>query len=143
MYILDKSLDIAYNIFEEVYDSTYQTNWHFAFAFKKNKLLAIGQNDMRSETARALKFANHFKTKQPYSYKHAEVDCISRMWGRHHIDGKIKFVVLRLNKFGKLGSSKPCKYCGIIFNSLGIDDIIWSNGAGKIAGSKLLNEIEL
>lgn len=143
MYVLEKSLNIAYDIFSEVYDPSYQPNWHFAFAFKKNKLLAIGQNDMKSETARVLKFTHRFNTKQPYSYKHAELDCISKMWGRYHIDSKIKFVVLRLNKFGKLGSSKPCKYCNIIFQALKIDDIIWSTGAGKIFGTKLIKEIEL
>jgi len=35
-------------------------------------------------------------------------------------------VVIRLNKYGQLRNSKPCKNCQTILNAIDIQDIWWS-----------------
>ena len=47
---------------------------------------------------------------------HAEVDLISRLWGRFYINNKLKVVVIRLNRFGKMQNSKPCSRSSNIFS---------------------------
>lgn len=100
---------------------------HFAFIFKKNKLLSIGQNDPTSTNAKSTKLAKRFGAKKPliYPYIHAEIDAISKLWGKLYIDKIFTLVSIRLNRHGELRISKPCKDCQIVLKGLCIPVIFY------------------
>lgn len=129
-----KSIDIARSLFEATYDNSnrYQT-FHFCFAWNKNRLLAIGQNRVDVPSPKVIYFANKFKSShnKKFPYPHAEIDCISRLWGRFYIDNSVKIVVLRLNSHGQLQNSKPCKNCMTVLEPLGVR-VWYSNSDGEI-----------
>jgi hypothetical protein len=128
MNIINESLEIALSLLPRAKQERQTKNkfFHFAFGYKKNKLLAIGQNNPEKTHPQALMLAKRFNTDLTYPYFHAETDLISRMWGKHYIDNSLRMVIIRLNKHGKLRCSKPCARCEQIINSLGIDKIWWS-----------------
>lgn len=132
MNIIEQSLDIALTLLPKAkyIRQTKNKFFHFAFGFKKNKLLAIGQNNPEKTHPQALVLARRFNTDIEHPYLHAETDLISRLWGKHYIDGSLKVVVLRLNKRGELRCSKPCEKCSQILNSLGIHKVWWSEDNG-------------
>jgi hypothetical protein len=133
MNIIDQSLDIALTLLPKAKECRNTKNkfFHFAFGYKKNKLLAIGQNNPEKTHTKALVLAKRFRTDLQYPYFHAETDLISRLWGKHYIDSSLKMVIIRLNKHGRLRCSKPCKRCEQIINSLGLTKIWWSNDDGS------------
>lgn len=132
MNIIDQSLDIALTLLPKAKHERQTKNkfFHFAFGFKKNKLLAIGQNNPEKTHPQALILAKRFNTHIQHPYLHAETDLISRLWGKYYIDNSLKIVVIRLNKRGELRRSKPCEKCSKILKSLGIYKIWWSEDNG-------------
>jgi len=140
MKIVDRSVDISKSLFPQTYDqrSKYRT-YHFAFGWLKNELLAIGQNRPDAPSGKAFKFAKRFNTQQiiKYPYLHAEVDLISRLWGRFYINNKLKVVVVRINRFGELMNSKPCKSCSAVLSALNIERVWWSDRNGSIVTGEL------
>jgi hypothetical protein len=132
MNIIDQSIEIGLTLLPKAKESRNTKNkfFHFAFGYKKNKLLAIGQNNPEKTHPQALMLAKRFNTKLEHPYLHAETDLISRLWGRHYIDSTLKMVILRLNKRGELRCSKPCEKCQQIIDSLGIIKIWWSHENG-------------
>ena len=68
--IIQRSLDIVYQIFPQLYSQkTKYRTFHFAFAWKKNELLSIGQNLPNFPNSKALKFAKRFKTQKIINLK--------------------------------------------------------------------------
>lgn len=132
MNIIDQSLDIALTLLPKAKQGRNTKNkfFHFAFGYKKNKLLAIGQNNPEKTHTQALMLARRFNTDLEHPYLHAETDLISRLWGKHYIDSSLKMVIIRLNKRGELRRSKPCDRCEQILQSLGINKIWWSEDNG-------------
>lgn len=135
MNILDQSFDIALSLLPKAKQARNTKNkfFHFAFGFRKNKLLAIGQNNPEKTHTQALLLSQRFNLDTDHPYLHAETDLISRLWGKYYIDSSMKMVVVRLNKRGELRCSKPCERCEQIIQSLGINKIWWSidNGFNK------------
>lgn len=132
MSIIDQSIDIALSLLPKakIARNTKNKFFHFAFGFKKNKLLAIGQNNPEKTHTQALLLAKRFNTELEHPYLHAETDLISRLWGKHYIDSSLKVVVVRLNKRGQLRCSKPCDKCSQILEALGITKLWWSEDNG-------------
>jgi hypothetical protein len=132
MNIIDQSLDIALSLLPKAKNARNSKNkfFHFAFGFKKNKLLAIGQNNPEKTHPQALMLAKRFNTDTEHPYLHAETDLISRLWGKHYIDNTLRMVVIRLNKRGQLRCSKPCDQCTQILEALDITKIWWSDNDG-------------
>ena len=128
MKCLDQSLDISLSLLPKAKTSRDGKNkfFHFAFGFKGNKLLAIGQNNPEKTHTQAYKLYNKFGIKSDYTYFHAETDLVSKLWNDYYIDERITVVVIRLNKIGQLRHSKPCKKCSKILSCLGIKKVIWS-----------------
>jgi hypothetical protein len=128
MNIVHESLDIALALLPKAKKvrTTKNKFFHFAFGYKKNKLLAIGQNNPEKTHTQALLLAKRFNVDTDYPYLHAETDLISRLWGKYYIDETLKVVVIRLNKRGQLRHSKPCEKCDHILKALGIEKIWWS-----------------
>ena len=137
---ISKSIEIALSLFPETYSQKqgYRT-FHFAFGWKKNELLAIGQNHPNKPSGKALRFARMFKTHETiaYPYLHAEIDLISRLWGKIHIDNNVRIVVIRLNRTGQLQNSKPCKSCRTVLDALSVEDVWWSTKEGVTNGKIL------
>jgi len=137
MKILDKSVLIARSLFPNLYSQKqkYRT-FHFSFAWKRNKLLSIGINDPDKVSHKALKFARLFNNSRQikYPYLHAEIDMISKLWGKCDL-GSIKVVVIRLNRSGDLQNSKPCANCSAVLNALGVENIWWSNSTGDLVNA--------
>jgi len=135
MNIIDQSMDIALSLLPKAKESSTTKNkfFHFAFGYRKNKLLAIGQNNPEKTHTQALMLSQRFNTDTEYPYLHAETDLISRLWGKYYIDENLKMVIIRLNKRGELRCSKPCRNCSKIIRGLGIKKIWWSidNGFNK------------
>ena len=129
--ILKQSLGIATDILPSVTSRRRKNSaFHFAFGFKKNKLIAIGQNDPEKTNTKAIRLSKRFKTDIKYPYMHAETDLISRLWGKYYIDKSLSVVVVRLNRNGELRNSKPCKRCNKILKALDITKVWWSTNYG-------------
>ena len=103
--ICAQSLDIAKSILPKIDTNRNNKNFHFAFGYRKNKLLAIGQNNPEKTHTSALRLSQKFKTNIEYPYLHAETDLISRLWGKYYIDKNLKMVIIRLNRNGELRNS--------------------------------------
>lgn len=133
MKFLIKSQQLALQLFPPAYSvrHKYQT-FHFAFIWKRNQLLSIGQNNMSVDNAKARKFSELFQTNQKYDTIHAEIDAISKLWGKYYIDNSLKMVVLRLNKNLKFGMSKPCRNCRIVLDGLSLNNVYYSDRLGDI-----------
>ena len=135
MNIIDQSFEIALTLLPKakMNRSTKNKFFHFAFGYKKNKLLAIGQNNPEKTHTQALLLSQRFNIDNDYPYLHAETDLISRLWGKHYIDNSLKMVIVRLNRRGQLRCSKPCQKCEQIINALDIKKVWWSidNGFNK------------
>lgn len=135
MSIIDQSYNIALSLLPKAKESRCTRNkfYHFAFGYRKNNLLAIGQNNPEKTHTKALFLSQRFNTANKYPYLHAETDLISRLWGKYYIDENLKMVIIRLNKRGELRYSKPCGNCSKIIRSLGIKKVWWSidNGFNK------------
>ena len=134
---IDKSISLALKLFPSTYQNA--ADWgrkvfHFTFVYKRNKLISIGYNNTQKINNKSLKFANRFGIEhwKEYPYVHSELDAISRMWGRTYIDSSMKFVCLRLNKYGKFNNSKPCRNCTTVLNALNINKVYWSDSEGNI-----------
>ena len=132
MSILTKSHSIAKSLLPTAMDGREGKNkfFHFCFGFHKNKLIAIGQNDPEKTHTRAYKLRRRFNQNADYPFIHAEIDMLSKLWGKVYIDSRLKVVVIRLNKQGELRNSKPCKRCASIINALGINKVWWSTDYG-------------
>jgi deoxycytidylate deaminase len=100
-----------------------------AFIYRKNQLLAIGQNDMLSTNAKAFRFGEKFRIKKFIEYPmiHAEIDAISKLWGRHHMCDKDTMVVVRLDKNGNPRLAKPCTDCMNVINAIGFKKVYWTS----------------
>lgn len=132
MNIIDQSVNIALTLLPRARDCRGTKNkfFHFAFGYKKSKLLGIGQNNPEKTHTQALILARRFNIDTKYPYLHAETDLISRIWGKHYIDSSLKIVLVRLNKRGELRNSKPCLKCQQILDALEIDKVFWSINNG-------------
>lgn len=128
MKIIDQSYNIALSLLPKAKENRCTKNkfYHFAFGYRKNNLLAIGQNNPEKTHTQALVLSKRFNTDSEYPYLHAETDLISRLWGKYYIDENLKMIVIRLNKRGELRYSKPCKNCSKIIRALGIKKVCWS-----------------
>lgn len=104
--------------------------FHFCFGFHKNKLVSIGQNNPEKTHTRCYRMRQRFGLDTDYPFIHAEVDMLSKLWGNVYIDNRLKVVVVRLNKHGKLRNSKPCPRCTQVLKALNLTNVWWSTDDG-------------
>lgn len=111
---------------------------HFCFLWKKNKLISIGKNDPISTDRMVLYFGERYNVEKfrNYPFAHAEIDCLSKCWGKHFLDNSCSMVVIRINKDGFFKNSKPCIYCSPIIQAIGIEKIFWSTENNTIESEK-------
>lgn len=135
MRFVDKAVCHVRKIFPEIYASrTKKGSYHFAIAYERNKMIAVGLNMPERTDSRALKIAQrlNLKDKIEYPYLHSEEHLIAKLIGMNKLDSSLNIVVLRLNKFGEFGMSRPCDNCCSVLNAYGLNRIYWSNSEGKI-----------
>lgn len=126
MKILKKAIKLSYARFSP---NAYQRRYHFAIAFDNNKPIFIAENNPIKINHKAYKIGkmfniNHYKE---YPYSHAESHLVSQLLNRYNtIRSDWSFVVLRINRQGKILMSKPCKNCQKILDAVGINKVYWS-----------------
>lgn len=93
---------------------------HFAFIYERNKLIAIGQNQMEITNSGLLRLMAQLDIKHYpiYPYVHAETAAILKMWGRHFICPRMSLVSIRLSKDNKELISRPCDVCNKVIEKL-------------------------
>jgi len=102
--------------------------YHFAYIFRRKKILAIGINGPYDYDSRTRYFGyryNIHKYKE-HSHAHAETDALSKCWGKIMLDSNHTMIVLRLNNRGELYNSQPCSPCQTILDQIGFKEIWWS-----------------
>ncbi len=136
--ILNKSLGMARDLLPNAKADRKTKNkfFHFCFGFHKNKLISIGQNNTDKTHTRCYRMRKRFGLDAEYPFIHAEVDMLSKLWGKVYIDNRLKVVVIRLNKHGELRNSKPCCRCSQILAALNINKVWWSTDYGFEKQSK-------
>ena len=108
--------------------------YHYAGAFDGNKMICFAENNpikTNNKTHRMGQKHNISKYIQ-YSFPHAESMIISKLLGRYdYIDPSWKFVIMRINRLGKILGSKPCESCQTILDALKIKNIYYSDDDGN------------
>lgn len=124
--ILKRSIKTSHMLLESA-ESLHKFN-HFCFIWRKNKLVAIGKNKPIATDRMALYFGERYNVEKfkNYPFLHAEIDAISKCWGKNHLDNSYSMIVIRMNKDGSFKNSKPCIHCQPIINAIGIEKIYWS-----------------
>lgn len=122
----DRSIEISKKLFPmvEKIPGRYRT-FHFAFIWQRNNLLSVGINDPYNVNAKAIYFASLFNINH-FGTLHAEIDAISKLWGKIQIGKKHDMIVIRLNKWGELGRSDPCNKCSKVLSNLKFKKILSS-----------------
>lgn len=124
----EKIINISIKKARSLCNHTYDKFLTFAFIYDKSKLLAYGKNRMNKTDAFVKYIGNKYnidKFKDLY-YTHAEVNAISKLWGRTKITSKHSIVVVRFLKNGKIACAKPCESCQLLLDSLGLNRIYWT-----------------
>lgn len=130
MYIISKSLQLA----KKLAGHSDQRMVHFAFAYRRNTLLAVGYNEMRRPSPKSLRFARKFKINHwlEYPFMHAELDVIIKLWGRIFINQDISLVLVRIGSRSNLLYSRPCRNCQKVLDLLNIRKVYWSTPTGIV-----------
>jgi len=129
---------------ERIFPSIYETrpvrgSYHFSLAYLRNNLIAIGLNKPEKENAKAFRFAKQFglTEKLKFPFIHSEEDLVGKLIGMDKLSSSLNIVILRMNKFGVLGESKPCKNCATILKAVGLTRLFWSDSNGEICCEKV------
>lgn len=120
--LLDKSISIAKHL-------TFASKFRVAaFLYERNKLISVGQNNMESTDPKVLRLARRFNIDKfkRYNFPHAELDVISRVWGRYYITGRESLVVVRLSRKNEPMLAKPCSNCQRLIDALNITKVYWT-----------------
>jgi deoxycytidylate deaminase len=135
MNVINEAIKLTYQLFPDAYADKKKggQNFHFAFLVHRNKILSIGQNDPQKPNNKAMKFAKKFGSSIQFPYIHAEVNSISKLWGKQMITPDMKLISLRLNSYYELKSAFPCPNCWNVIDGLGIKRVYWSTKDGSIA----------
>lgn len=122
--LLSKSIEIACKL----HNPHSQPFNVYAFIFDKKRLLSIGHNDMIKPDNKTLYLGKKFNVEQfkNYPYRHAELDAISRLWGKYQIGKQNILIVVRLLKDLSVANAKPCVDCMQIINAIGIEKLEWT-----------------
>lgn len=136
MKIFQKTIKKAYSNWEPCKEIR---TYHYAAAFDGNKMIEFAANDPINMNAKAYKLGQQFriKTFYEYPYLHAESHLVSKLMARYDtVCSNWSFVVLRINREGRILLSKPCKKCQKILDAVGITKIYYSNNNGRFVSPK-------
>lgn len=99
--------------------------YHYAFAIKKKKIIAVGKNQPEYPSNKAFALAKTYGIQKwlKYPYLHAESDLITKI---DEIDRHLEILSLRINRHGEFRLAKPCANCQKMLDQLSINKITWS-----------------
>lgn len=129
MKILKNAERLANSLFEEYWQGRHI---HFAFIFKRNRLINYGVNEPNLKSPKILYLANRFNVDKykEFCYPHAETAAIMKCWGKTYISRHHKMVVLRLNRKKEMLDSMPCSGCKFVLDNLNINKVWYSTKNG-------------
>jgi cytidine deaminase len=97
-----------------------RASFHYAFAIKKSKVVAIGKNNISDGSKTAI---------------HAECDAIYQIKDKYQ-QTDIEIISVRINRNGEFRLAKPCPHCQKVMTILGYHNVWWSitcdDGSGKL-----------
>jgi hypothetical protein len=113
--------------------------YHYAFAIKKNKIIAIGKNQTLYPSTKIYELARIYNISKwlTYPYPHAESDLVTKLPD----DVKIKdleILSIRINRHGQFRLAKPCVWCQQLLDGIGIQKISWSCNHSEYWGKELI-----
>jgi len=124
-----------------------RASFHYAFAIKKSKVVAIGKNNISDGSRTALQIGrslNIAKWKE-YPYIHAECDAIYQIKDKYpqadieiikYQQTDIEIISVRINRKGEFRLAKPCPHCQKVLDILGDYNVWWSitcdDGSNKL-----------
>ena len=114
-----------------------RASFHYAFAIKKSKVIAIGKNNISDGSRTALQIGrslNIAKWKE-YPYIHAKCDAIYQIKDKYP-QADIEIISVRINRNGEFRLAKPCPHCQKVLDILGYYNVWWSitcdDGSNKL-----------
>lgn len=127
MKILERSITLAKQLH---INRIKQTHHIYSFIFDKNELVSVGQNNMVIENKKAYDIGRKFNIPHftEFSYLHAEMDSIGKLFHKRQITGKEHLVVIRLDYKFQTKLAKPCKYCSEVIKAFGFKNIHYTDG---------------
>lgn len=120
--LLDRLVDIANGI--EIESEINRRTRHFAFILKKNKIISIGRNKLKTHP-NLIKY-NYHKN----ATIHAELSAIIKSGSVSHKNNKL--ITFRFDKSGALNNGKPCRCCQKLIEQVFFKEVWFSNSNGKI-----------
>jgi deoxycytidylate deaminase len=101
--------------------------YHYAFAIKKNRILAVGKNKPEYPSKKAFVLGRTYSIQkwQVYPYLHAESDLVTKL-NDEEINRQLELLSLRINRHGEFRLAKPCHNCQKLLDQLNINKITWS-----------------
>jgi deoxycytidylate deaminase len=116
-----------------------RASFHYAFAIKKNRIIAIGKNkpDNPSIKAQNLGYTYNIAKWKVYPYLHAESDLIIKL-DQKDINRHLEILSLRINRYGEFRLAKPCVNCQSLLDQLNINKIHWSCNSPENQTSNLI-----
>ncbi len=98
--------------------------FHVAAIFKKNQLISIGWNTLKT----------HPKTIgfYPYHQKATHAEALACIRGKLEDYSGHDLIVARINNNGHTDFSKPCRFCQKYISWLGFDNVYYSGEAGQM-----------
>jgi hypothetical protein len=131
-------------MFQEWKQDNSRASFHYAFALRKSKVIAIGKNNISDGSQTALKIGRSLNINKwkEYPYLHAECDVISQIKDKYH-PKEIIIISLRINRIGQFRLAKPCQHCQKVLDILGYYNVWWSLTNEDKSGNLILsNNIE-
>lgn len=100
-------------------------NLHYSFILYKNKIRSIGWNNVLHTHPLSYRY------NKKWPFIHSEVSSIIRFDGRPKELKDCTLINIRLNKFGKIMQSKPCKNCLRLVAEFNFDRVFYTNTLGQ------------
>jgi len=98
---------------------------HVSFVIDRRSIISVGWNQPFKTHPMANKFGYRFNA------IHSELHAILKFARPVAELYKYKFVNIRIDKFGKLKLSKPCKICQTLLYSFGVKEVEYTNCKGE------------
>ncbi len=114
-------------MFREWKQDNSRASFHYAFALRKSKVVAIGKNNISDGSRTALKIGRSLNINKwkEYPYLHAECDVINQIKDKY-CPNEIIIISLRINRTGQYRLAKPCQHCQKVLDILGYYNVWWS-----------------
>ncbi len=126
MFILDRALELSVKLKPLSPNQRYNV---YSFVFDKNRLISVGTNNMLSTSYKAYKLGRKFKVRRllEFPFRHAELDSLSKLIGKRHINGREKIVIVRLGKKNEPLIAKPCPSCQELLSAFNLTKVWYTD----------------